>query len=419
VAAEFALVAVERDRVETLAERGSRRAAQAAAALGRLSFNLSGAQLGITITSLVLGFVAEPTIARALRPLLGFVPDASRAGVSIALALLVATVVQMVMGELVPKGLAIARPLPTSLVLAAPLRAYGIVFGPLIRFLNGAADRTVRRLGIEPREELRSVRSLDEIELLIRSSGEEGTLDADAAALLARTIRFGQMTAASALVPRVAMVTLPVDGSVADLSRLAVETGHSRFPVVGTDRDDVVGIAHAKDVLLVPAAQRASTPVTAVSRPPLFVPEGRELESLLGEMRAEGIPLAIVVDEYGGVAGLVTLEDLVEEIVGEISDEHDRREPSLTASLPRGTRVVDGALHLDEVADVTGLDLPEGPYETVAGFLLDRLGHLPVPGERVVHEGWVLEVLELERRRIASVRVAAPGGAGPGRGGGG
>ncbi|HUF33270.1 MAG TPA: hemolysin family protein [Acidimicrobiales bacterium] len=413
VAAEFALVAVDRERVEVLAAVGGRRARRAAAALGRLSFNLSGAQLGITVTSLVLGFVAEPTIARAIRPMLGALPEGNRTATSIALALLIATVVQMVMGELIPKGLAIAHPLPTSLALAGPLRAYTAVFGPLIRFLNGAADATVRRIGIEPRDELRSVRSLEEIELLIRSSGEEGTLDADAANLLARTIRFGQMNAAGALVPRVDMVTLPVEATVADLSRQAVETGHSRFPVEGADRDDIVGVAHAKDVLLVPAAQRATTPVTAVSRPPLFIPEGRDLESLLTEMRAEGIPLAVVLDEYGGVAGILTLEDLLEEIVGEIADEHDPPEPSLTSSLPTGTTVVDGSLHLDEVAAVTGLVLPAGPYETVAGFVLDRLGHLPVPGERVDHEGWELEVLELERRRIASLRVAAPSPARP------
>jgi CBS domain containing-hemolysin-like protein len=408
VAVEFALVAVDRDRVDVLAEGGSRRARHAAAALGRLSFNLSGAQLGITITSLVLGFIAEPTIARALEPLLGALPADNRTAVSIVAALLIATVVQMVMGELIPKGLAIARPVPTSLALAAPLRIYTAVFGPLIRFLNGAADATVRRLGIEPREELRSVRSLEELELLIRSSGEEGTLDADAAALLARTIRFGQMNAAGALVPRVDMVTLGVDATVADLSQLAVATGHSRFPVIGSDLDDIVGVAHAKDVLLVPADQRPATPVTAVSRAPLFVPEGRDLESLLTEMRAEGIPLAVVLDEFGGVAGILTLEDLLEEIVGEIADEHDPVEPSLTSSLPAGTNVVDGSLHLEELADLVGLALPEGQYETVAGFVLDRLGHLPIPGERVEHEGWVLEVLELDRRRIASVRVTAP-----------
>jgi CBS domain containing-hemolysin-like protein len=412
VAAEFALVAVDRDRVEALAAgsgRDARRARRAAAALARLSFNLSGAQLGITITSLVLGFVAEPTIARALEAPLGVVvPDGARGVVSIVLALGIATVTQMLIGELVPKGLAIAMPLPTSLALAGPLRIYGLVFGPLIHFLNGAADATVRRFGIQPADDLRSVRSLDELELLIQSSGEEGTLDADAADLLARTIRFGQLTAAGTLVPRLAMVTLPLDGTVADLARAAIQTGHSRFPVVGADLDDVVGVAHAKDALLVPAEQRATTPVTALSRPPLFIPEGRDLESLLTEMRASGIPLAIVVDEYGGVAGLVTLEDLLEEIVGDIADEYDPVDPDLTASPVSGSSVVGGSLHLDEVTDVVGLALPSGPYETIAGFILDRLGHLAAPGERVLHEGWTLEVLEVDRHRIASVRVTAP-----------
>jgi CBS domain containing-hemolysin-like protein len=411
VAAEFALVAVDRDRVDALAAAGGRqgrRARRAAAVLGRLSFNLSGAQLGITVSSLVLGFVAEPTVARALEPLLGGVPAGARTGVSVALALGVATVVQMVVGELVPKGLAIALPLPTSLVLARPLHVYGVLLGPLIRFLNGAADRTVRRLGLEPAEELRAVRSLDELGLLIQSSGAEGTLDAEAAELLARTIRFGQLRASGSLVPRTALATVAATGTVDDLVRAALETGHSRFPVVGDGPDDVVGVAHAKDALTVPVEARATTPVTTVARPPLFVPESRDLESLLTELRAEGIPLAVVVDEYGGVAGIVTIEDLLEEIVGDIEDEHDPVTPGLTVPSPAGARVVDGNLHLDELEDATGLLLPTGPYETVAGFVVGQLGHLAEQGEQVEHEGWVLEVLRVDGHRIASLRVTPP-----------
>lgn len=413
VVAEFALVAVDRQRIEVLAEAGDRRARRALALLRRLSFNLSGSQLGITISSLVLGFIAEPTIARVLEPALAPVPEAGRSAVAIGLALALATVTQMIVGELVPKGLAIALPVPSVLALAGPVRAYGIVFGPVIRFLNGAADWTLRRVGIEPREELRHVRSLEELEVLVRSSRREGTLDVEAYQLLTRTIRFGHKTAADALVPRMAVTAVPRDATVADLSRLAVETGHSRFPVVGEGLDDVVGVAYAKDVLRLPVEERARTPVTTVARPPLFIPEGRDLESLLGEMRAEAIQMAVVADEYGGVAGIVTLEDLLEEIVGEIEDEHDPVSPGLTSALPPGTFVLDGGLHPDEVRDITGLDVPEGPYETLAGFVLDRLGHLPEPGEQDVHEGWRLEVLEMDRRRIASVRVVAPAGDDP------
>jgi CBS domain containing-hemolysin-like protein len=403
VATEFALVAVDRHR---LGQGDGRRARAARWGLERLSFNLSGAQLGITITSLVLGFIAEPTIAEVIEPATGWLPEGSRRGVSLAAALALATATQMVLGELVPKGLAVARPERTLLTLAVANRAYATAFGPVIRFLNGAADATVRRLGIEPREELRSVRTSEELELLIRSSGEEGTIDPEAFALLSRAIRFGEKNAADALVPRVDMVTLPSDATVADLARLSLDTGHSRFPVVGESSDDVVGVAHAKDVLRIPPAQRAETPASSLVRPAAFIPEGRDLESLLTEMRAGGVQLAVVVDEYGGVSGIVTLEDLLEEIVGEIEDEHDAA-PRLTSSLP-GTRVVEGTIHAEDLAQVTGFELPEGPYETLAGFLLDRLGRIPGPGDRVVHEGWEFEVLQMDRRRIAAVRVRLP-----------
>lgn len=404
VAAEFALVAVDRDRVESLAERGDRRARVARSALRRLSFNLSGAQLGITVTSLVLGFIAEPTVAEVLKPLFGFVPSGARAGVAVGVALVMVTILTMVVGELIPKGVAVSKPLESALALAAPIRVYSTLFGPLIKVLNAAADWSVRHLGIEPRDELRSVRTIEELELLIESSGEEGTLDPEAFNLLARTIRFGNKTAADALVPRVDMVSIPASATVADLAALAVRSGHSRFPIIGGDSDDVVGIVHAKDVLLIQADERATSPVTAIAREPLFVPEGRTLQSLLTEIRNGTKPLAVVLDEYGGVAGVVSLEDILEEIVGDIEDEHDPA-PPLTQSLPEGTLVVEGSLHPDEVREVIGFEVPEGPYETLAGYLLSRLGHIPVPGERVSAAGWIFEVLAMDRRRIASVRV--------------
>jgi CBS domain containing-hemolysin-like protein len=410
VAAEFALVAVDRDRVDALAERGDGRARTAQRLLSRLSISLAGAQLGITVTSLVLGFIAEPTVARAIEPLLGGLPESIRDGVSIGIALLLVTIVTMVLGELVPKGISVAKPLGSVLVLARPLRLYGTIFGPIIRSLSAAADHTVRLVGIEPQEELRSVRTIDELELLIRSSGEEGTIDPESFHLLARTLRFGQKTAADVLVPRVDMVTVSIDASVAQLVEVAVASGHSRFPVVGDDPEDVVGVAHAMDALGVPHEVRSDVEVRTLIKPVTFIPEGRDLESLLGEMRSGGVRFVVVADEYGGVAGIVTLEDLLEEIVGDIEDEHDPP-PPVTVPLPEGTVVVEGSLRIDEVEEVVGLEIPEGAYETVAGFVLDQLGHIPVPGERVLHEGWVIEVLAVERRRIARLRITRPRGA--------
>jgi CBS domain containing-hemolysin-like protein len=411
VAAEFSLVAVDRDRIETLAERGDRRARVTRSLLHRLSFFLSGAQLGVTVMSLVLGFIAKPTVARAIEPLLGFLPNSLETPVAITLAFVIVTVVAMVVGELIPKGIAVADAQAVALVVSPPMRVYGVVFGPVIKVLNLTASRAMRALGIEPREELRSVRTIDELELLIESSGEEGTLEPEAFNLLARTIRFGNKTVGDILVPRVDMVSIDEAATVADLVTVAVGSGHSRFPVVRNDSDDVIGIVHANEVLAVPVDERASAPIAAIMRTPLFVPEGRDLESLLTEMRHGAERLAVVIDEYGGVSGVVSLEDLLEEIVGDIEDEHDQP-PALTRALAEGTSVVEGSLHLDEVDEVTGFEVPEGPYETLAGFLLARLGHIPVPGERVVVDGWRFEVLSMDRRRIATIKVDAPRGEG-------
>ena len=379
------------------------------AILRRLSFHLTGAQLGITATSLALGFLARPIIAEALAPLLEpIVGAASTEGVSIALALALATVTQMVVGELIPKNLAIARPLPTARRLSRPVQAYGLVFGPLIGLLQGAANWTVRRLGIEPREELTAVRSLGELELLIHSSAEEGSLEREAVALLTRSIRFGEKTAADALVPRVALEAVRHDETVADVVARSIESGYSRYPVYGADLDDIRGVVHVKSIYRLAVAERAESPVAAIMDDPVVVPESRDLESLLVELRAAGSHMAVVVDEYGGTAGIVTLEDLLEEIVGEIDDEHDARPPELTVVVRPGTYDLAGSLHADEVLDSCGFELPEGDYETLAGFVLDRMGHLPVPGESIEYDGWAIEVRELDRRRISSVRLVAP-----------
>ena len=401
MAAELALVAVDRDRVDALAREGSRSARVAARASQQLSLTLSGTQLGVTVISLVLGLVAEPTVADVL-------PHGVSHATAAIVALLLATVVQMVVGEIVPKGIAVSEPLRVTLWLAVPLRVYAVVLRPLIRLLNRAADACVRRLGVEPREELRSVRTIDELALLIASSGEEGTIDPQAFRLLTRTIRFGNKSAVDALVSRVDVVTVDREATVADVAARAIETGYSRFPVVGDGVDDIVGVVHVKDVLRVPAEARDRTSVLDIAAEPTFIPEGRDLESLLTEMRHGGVQMAIVVDEHGGMAGILTLEDLLEEIVGDIEDEYDAETTAAPSPSSTGPSVVDGAMHLDEVRDEIGFDVPEGSYETLAGFLLDQLGHIPVVGDRVRYEGWTFDVLEMDRRRISSVRVTPP-----------
>ena len=372
----------------------------------QLSLHLSGAQLGLTIVSLLLGFVAEPTIARVIEPLIEPVlGERTAKGVAIGLALTIATVLSMVVGELIPKNLVLAAPEKAALLLATPLRLFTKLLGPFIAVANGIANRIVRRFGIEPKEELGTVRSLDELESLIRSSGQEGTLDPEKLHLLTRSIRFGEKTAASALVPRPQVEFIEGDATVAELVDQAVRTGFSRFPVVAGDLDDVLGVVHVKDVYRLPAEQRAASAVRAITSEALAVPETRELEELFGDLRRASAHMAIVVDEHGGTAGIVTLEDLLEEIVGEIDDEYDPPVTGFRAERDTGACVVAGTLHPDEVQEACGFEVPEGKYDTIAGFVLDRLGHLPEPGERVVHDGWTVEVREMDRRRIASLRL--------------
>ena len=408
VAAEFALVAVDRTRIDERAGQGQARAVAVQRLLSKLSYHLSGAQLGITITSLLLGVLAEPAVARVLEPGLEAAFGEVPSGVSVAVALVVATVVQMVFGELVPKAIATTRPLETSLAMARPTQVYGVLARPLVAFLDGLAGRLTRRVGVEPAEELETIPDRGELEHLIRSSGEEGTLDEGEVELLTRSIRLADKSADDAMVPRVRVEAVASTDTVEALVGLASRTGHSRFPVEGNDLDDIVGVVHVKSVHGVAVDERATTAVTDLMTPVLAVPESRELDELLVDLRKGGNQLAVVIDEHGGTAGIITLEDVLEEIVGEIDDEYDAAPTLLTRVEAQGSTVVPGSLHHDEVEDATGFEIPDGEYETLAGLVLDRLGHIPEPGEMVEVDGWRLEVVAMDRLRIATVRVVAP-----------
>jgi CBS domain containing-hemolysin-like protein len=407
VAVEFSLVAVDRNRVEAEAASGGRRARLAAGVLSRLSFHLSGAQLGITVTSLLLGFLAEPAVAAALEPLLGPIFGDRVRGWSIALALVLATVVQMIVGELIPKSIALARAHGTVIRMAPLVRVYGVVAGPLVRALNGLANATLRRFGIEPREELATTRTLDELMVVISAAADEGELDTEARQLLERSIRFGEKTAADVIVPRHAVEAMHDHDTVADLVSATARTGFSRFPVMGRNLDDIVGTVHVRRVFEVDPAARERTAVATLMEDAYVVPESRDLDHLLVEMAGSGRQLAIVVDEYGGTAGILTVEDVVESIVGAIDDEHDHSRAPEVVRRAGGFEIA-GSLHVDEMADACGLILPEGDYETLAGFLLDRFGHIPTVGEAVVYKGWRLEVSGLDRLRISQVLVTPP-----------
>jgi CBS domain containing-hemolysin-like protein len=314
----------------------------------------------------------------------------------------------MVVGELMPKAVAVSRPFATARTLAPAARIYSTVFYPFIAFFGGAADRIVRAMGIEPTEELNQVRSRRELVEVLSSSGDEGTLGEKEVELLTRAFRFGEKVAADALTPRTDVVSIAADAVAGDLAALSVETGLSRFPVIAGDLDEVLGVVHVKATFDVAPEQRDTTPVADLMDPPLVVPESLPLDELLLRLRDEAIYLAVVGDEYGGTAGIITLEDLLEEIVGEIDDEHDRARHRLPLWKVGGDVMASGRLHLDELEDAVGVELPEGEYETLGGLVMEQLGRIPEVGDRFEVGGWRIEVEEMDHRRVAMVRMVPP-----------
>ncbi|ABW10370.1 protein of unknown function DUF21 [Parafrankia sp. EAN1pec] len=414
VAAEFALVAVEPHQVEEAANTGDRRAGIVLRAVRSLSFQLSGAQLGITVTSLVVGYIAEPAVATLLEPLLdvAHIPPSPRDVTAIVLGLVVATVTQMVFGELVPKNWAISEPVRVARAVAPAQVMFSRVFRPLITLLNGSANALLRAMGVEPQDELRSGRSSDELSSIVASSAEHGTLPVTTAALLSRSLRFGDRRASDVMTPRVRTVFAGAGTSLAELLRLAEHTGHSRFPVlreddeIGEDGYGVVGVVHVKDAFGVPAPERARRTVPEIMVEPLLVPASLHCEVLLRRLRRGGLQLAVVIDEYGGTDGIVTMEDLVEELVGDVDDEHDRPAPPDAVALGAGQWMLSGLLRLDEVSEATGARLPAGPYETIGGLVLARLGRLGRPRDVVQVEGHELVVASVDGHRIDRVRLS-------------
>ena len=400
VAAEFSLVAVDRARSEASAAAGHRGDTRIRGLLRRLTPTMSGCQFGITVAALLLGFVAEPIMARLLTG------EAHATGLSVGAAIGAATGLHLVFGEQVPKYVALATPEATIRSLASPLAAYSAATRPLITGLNRFANAVARGLGVETRDQISTSRTRDELEDLIRQSGAEGSLEQEEADLLWRSIRFGEKTASDILIPRVDVKSLQRHDTATTLARLSQATGFSRFPVVGEDLDDVLGVVHVKVVYGVPADERPTTPVEALMRDVPFVPEMQPLDDLFADLRSGRGQMAMIVDEHGGTAGIVTMEDLLEELVGAIDDEHDRSLPRTNVE-DTDSKIVSGRLNLDQVLEATGFEVPEGPYETLAGYVLDRLGHLPQPSEMVEEDGWRVEVVAVFGRRIETLRVVA------------
>ncbi|MGP4114281.1 hemolysin family protein [Streptomyces sp. 4N509B] len=408
VAAEFSLTTLERGVLERAAADGDKGAASALKAAKRLTFQLSGAQLGITVTSLVIGMLAQPSLAALIDGPIeaAGLPEATASSLAVVLGVAISTVLLMVIGELVPKNWAISQPLPVARVVATPQRAFTAAFSPLIHHLNETANRMVRRIGLEPAEELASARTPQELVALARHSVEHGTLPADSGELFVRTLHLSELTAENVMTPRVDVHALHVTATAADAVNLTLATGHSRFPVYDGGLDDVTGVVHIKNVLALDEAARARTPVTELATEPVLVPDTLPVDRLLDQLHASR-SMAVVLDEYGGTAGIVTLEDILEEVVGEVRDEHDPTEqPELSRTAP-GTWEADGRLRIDELAGI-GLAVPDGPYETVAGLITTRLARIPDPGDATEVDGWRLTVLSTAHHRVERVRIASP-----------
>jgi len=409
VAAEFGLVTVERPEAEKAAAEGDRRARTVVDSLKELSFQLSGTQLGITITSLVVGMLAEPALAELLHgPFTAIgLPEGAVPSVSVIVGMLLASAVQMVIGELVPKNWAVSKPMQVARFVAGPQYAFSRLFRPVIAGLNSVANRLVRLLGVEPTAELASARTPGELVSLARHSAQAGTLEQDTADLFVRTLSLADLTAQHVMTPRVRVSSLQSSATAEDVVNLTRATGLSRFPVYRERIDEIVGMVHLKDALAVPAADRLRTPVGRIAQSPLLVPETLPVQPLLELLRSQQ-PIAVVVDEYGGTAGVVTLEDIVEELVGEVRDEHDGQDVPELAAAPaddgRPAWDADGSCRVDILQRI-GLDVPEGPYETVAGLVADLLGRIPVPGDRAELPGWRLSVRQVGHYRAERVRL--------------
>ena len=405
VASEFALVNLDRADLEARQERGGTRLALTIAALKITSTHLSSAQLGITLTTLLTGYTIEPALSSLLYGPL------TAAGLPVdvvpvfgaTIAIVAATLVSMVIGELVPKNFALALPIQTARLVIPFQTVFTTVFKPAVLVLNNSANGLLRLVGIEPKEELSGARTAEELSSLVRRSASAGLLEKDTATLLHRTLLFSGHTASDVMTPRPRVASIHRTDSAQAVIDLTRSTGYSRFPVVDESVDDVVGIVHVKQAVAVPRARRADVPVSALQTDPVRVPETMKLDDLLGELRGRGYQMAIVVDEYGGTGGVVTLEDLVEELVGEVADEHDRARAGVVRSPDSLT--FPGMLRPDELLERTSVVVPEqGPYETVAGFVMSELGRLPVIGDRVPVRGGSLTVERLEGRRIDRLR---------------
>jgi CBS domain containing-hemolysin-like protein len=428
VAAEFALVSVRGTRVEELVAQGNRTARVVRRAIRDPDRFIAATQLGITLASLLLGWIGEEALMPILEPFLGLFPEqwigAARVGIAGALSFVIITFLHVVLGELAPKSIALQNPERTSLVVARPMVWTFYLFLPFIWVLNGFGNLLLRLMRIKPAKGHERVHSVEELKMLFEASRQEGVLEEEERRMLVSVCDFPDLTARQVMIPRPDVATVQRNAPVIELLEVFRQTGHSRFPVLGPGGiDDIDGVVSIKDLFLrMPLSEEdLARPVEHWMRPPLFFPETKPIGELLQALREDQTRMAVLVDEYGGMAGVLTVEDIVEEIVGELQDELDR-EPQLFRPVDEHTLVVSGQMRVEEANEELGLDLPESQdYETVAGFILTHLQRLPSEGEAFRFHDTRLRVMTMRELRIEQVEItrlfegkAAPAD-GPGR----
>jgi CBS domain containing-hemolysin-like protein len=412
VAAEFAIVTTRRTRIESMASQGNPLARLTLRAIGDVNNYLAATQLGITMASIGLGFVGEPLLADLLEPAFEDAFGHELAGitshaVAVAVAFGIITALHIVLGELAPKSLALFRPETVSLFTVPPTEAFRIVLWPAIWVLNGMANALLRPFGLRAAEGgAHSAHTAEEISLLVTQSAEAGALERGEAELLSGVFTFGDRRVNEVMVPRTEVTWLPRTATVRDFHATFAEKPHSRFPVYGQSQDDVSGIVGIKDVLrgIAQGDLADDSPVELAMRPAMFVPETKFVGALFFEMQRAGHQMAVVVDEYGGTAGIVTLEMLIEELVGYVSDELRRHDEDFV-TVDERTVQIDAGMTIFDVNEELDLGLPEGDYETVAGFVMSHLGRIPMQGEQFTYDGLRISVTRVEGRKVEEVTV--------------
>lgn len=410
VASEFAIINLDRVDLESRRAAGEKGLDLSIRAVATTATQLSSAQLGITLTVLLTGFVAEPALSRILEPgLTGF--GLSEDGIAIfatILAMLMATIASFLFGELVPKNMALSSPKKVLKAVAPFQLGFTFIFKFLILFLNNNGNWILRKVGIEPKEELSVARSAEELTSLVRRSATLGTLESDTAKLLEKTLSMTSLLASDIMTPRPQMHTIEREQSAQELVALARETGHSRFPVLGEDSDDIVGVAHVKQAVAIPLERRAQVPVTAIMVEPVRVPETMPLDRLILTLRGKGLQFGVVVDEYGGTAGIATLEDAVEELIGELADEHDRTKAHIV-QYSDGSASFSGLARPSELREI-GLKIADDEdYDTIAGFVMSELGKIPQDGDVVELPTGELKVIRMDGRRVDRIKYQPAG----------